>query len=166
MACAILVALDASQPLKIVHYSFLDEENQDPDYFWQLPFKPYSLEDLKSKVSQTRVRLNGRYKGLLEPSKLGEGETCDDTVEFLHRTLRDYLMRCEVVEKLLSKTSKNIDSFGKLSQLFLAGMKFVSNLHKHEPFTTIIEFAQKGSQRSGSSVEEFAIYDHIELVLQ
>jgi hypothetical protein len=166
MACAILVALDASRPLKIIHYSFLDEEDHDPQYCWQLPFQPYSYEELKLKVSQTRKRLNGRYKGLLESSKLDENKTCDNSVEFLHRTLRDYLMRPDVTATLLSNAPKHFDSFAKLSQLFLGEMKFVSNACRHETFASIINFAQKTSQRSGNHLEEFAMYDHVELVWQ
>jgi hypothetical protein len=45
----------------------------------------------RSRVAQTCTQLSGRYKGILEVSKHEGDSKADDTVDFLHRTLRDYL---------------------------------------------------------------------------
>ncbi|KAF2477692.1 uncharacterized protein BDR25DRAFT_275021, partial [Lindgomyces ingoldianus] len=57
--------LRAQEPLNTIHYSFLEED--DPEAGLELDFTPFDEGQLQTHISKTWTRLNGRYKGLLEP---------------------------------------------------------------------------------------------------
>lgn len=46
IASAFLVALKANTPMKIIHYSFLEEQEQDPTLCFKLPYERYSDNEI------------------------------------------------------------------------------------------------------------------------
>ena len=163
MARTLLVALDSPFPLKIVHYSFLDEEN--PNYGFQLHYQQFDKATLHKRVTQTHKRLNGRYKGLLEVWKHGEDIEADDAVNFLHRTLRDYLLTPQVRKRLLQDLPPDFDAFVHIGSVYLAEAKFVLDCHPRS-FRASIYIASKITQMTEDVEVEFKIYDHVERVLR
>ena len=72
--------------------SFADEE--DIDFAVRLPIRPLSKSRYLARVATLRRRLNSRCKGLLEISgRRGR-------VDFLHRTVKDFLVRPDVMSKI------------------------------------------------------------------
>ncbi|KAF2121231.1 hypothetical protein BDV96DRAFT_537854 [Lophiotrema nucula] len=83
MAIAFEVAIRAPQPLKMIVYWYLDE-CADPT-----SSSPPAQEMLNIPLIEDRMsrRLSGCYKGLLE----GTGPLGSQRVQFIHRTIHDYL---------------------------------------------------------------------------
>lgn len=86
-----LAALDSSEPLLLMAYSYFDEEFDDANYVFELDNNPPELYDIILRHKQTERRLNGRCKGLLETYRDTEGvDFFRYRVGFLHRTVRDF----------------------------------------------------------------------------
>ncbi|KAF2441831.1 hypothetical protein P171DRAFT_465451 [Karstenula rhodostoma CBS 690.94] len=105
MARTFQVALQATEPLTLIAYSFLDEA--DPDYAINARIRAFDRNDIFVRHRQTKRRINGRYKGLLEVS--AESSASDFfgyRVEFFHRTVHDFLQLKEI-QKLLSSYLSN-----------------------------------------------------------
>ena len=99
-------ALVATAPMSLMTYSFLDdfvhEGTTTPSN------KVLTMEDILSRQDDMRRRLNGRCKGLLEVTSSGDSETAAyimsfPKVDFLHRTVRDFLLTKDV-QNLLSQS--------------------------------------------------------------
>ncbi|KAI1752990.1 hypothetical protein F4782DRAFT_540015 [Xylaria castorea] len=91
MAGTLRLARAAEKPLSILFYEFHDKEYRDNEYFLNIK---RSEPDKERESMRDRVerRLNAYCKGLLEVH--------GDRVEFLHRTVADYLSIPDVVERL------------------------------------------------------------------
>jgi hypothetical protein len=87
------IAIHALEPLPVLAFHFLDEENKDngKDYAINAPITSYLPEQMDNISSRMKKRLNARCKDLLE---LVEDEwehfsMYRHKVDFLHRTVRD-----------------------------------------------------------------------------
>ncbi|KAF4463020.1 nacht nucleoside triphosphatase [Fusarium albosuccineum] len=101
MAGALKVALYAMQPLDAMIYSFLDDEYEDENYWQHLLLIEQSSDWVDMRQDQTVRRLNGRCRGLLE-NQLGK-------IEFLHRTVADFLRTSEMSEFLDARSRKGFN---------------------------------------------------------
>lgn len=96
------VAMCSPIPLALMIYSFLDEGFEDEKFALNAPFRQMPDHVIELRHEQMRRRLNGRCKGLLEvyrnpsldPYYLGH------QVDFLHRTVRDFLRTKEMSDYL------------------------------------------------------------------
>ncbi|KAF2730459.1 hypothetical protein EJ04DRAFT_46187 [Polyplosphaeria fusca] len=93
-----LAILQASRsPLTLLLLSYADEE--DPDIVSNCPRVALSSQQADARAIILRRRLNACCKGLVE-SRLQPGEAqCDAKVEYLHRTVKDYIERPDVWPK-------------------------------------------------------------------
>ena len=91
MACTFQEALQATEPLTLIMHSYLDET--DAYHALRMVSAPMDNYDMDTRTSRMRKRINGRCKGLLEPYFDPRATTFwGHRVEFLHRTVRDYLL--------------------------------------------------------------------------
>lgn len=163
MARTFLTALASPKPLKIIHYSFLDED--DPYLGWTTDFEPIDQDQINTRISSTRWRLNGRYKGLLEPDS--NENSCHVTVDFLHRTLRDFLLNSRVEKYLIARAPKDFDPTRAAMGTTLAEAKFLSNNLEPRDFLHALEFATRiDALRGHNRLSEFQIMDHIEVMFR
>lgn len=102
MARTFLAALYTQEPLQTIHYHFLDEE--DATFDSKSLITPWPDPKIQQVVNQTHRRLNGRFRGLLEPS-VSKAITKNPTVDFLHRTLRDFLGTERMINWLKTQAS-------------------------------------------------------------
>lgn len=108
--------------LSLVAYSFLEEI--DPDFALSLPIGCLSEADILNRQGQMRRRLNGRYKGLLEVWDSGGGELYSRyTVQWLHRTVRDFLATGGMQDMLRSYLPPRFSISAALGRAFLAQIK-------------------------------------------
>lgn len=91
MAGTLRLARAAEKPLNILFYEFHDKEYRDDEYFLNIKRHQY-YEERGSIRDRVERRLNAYCKGLLEVH--------EDRVEFLHRTVADYLSISDVAERL------------------------------------------------------------------
>jgi hypothetical protein len=108
------VTLRAPRQLGLRLYSFLDDLDRDADFAFKLETKPMEPAELRRMEHLARTRIVGRSRGLLEcrdsqgdvnqelapivdlvPGSQGGVDPClysEPVVDFLHRTVRDFLL--------------------------------------------------------------------------
>ena len=97
MSTALQLAVVAYGPLPTVVYHFHDLEYEEEDYALNMSTETFDAETMACLEVQTSRRLNARCRGLLEVSPDGT------TVDFLHRTVRDFLRTREMADFIASK---------------------------------------------------------------
>ncbi|KAL5091206.1 hypothetical protein Trisim1_003178 [Trichoderma cf. simile WF8] len=98
------VAMGSRSPLPLMIYSFLDEDFENQNFALQIPVKQMPMVEVVRRQDQLRRRLNGRCKGLLEVCRnSNEGPYMGHRVDFLHRTVRDFLRTKEMSDFLAEK---------------------------------------------------------------
>lgn len=124
-------ALKTEQPLSLMMYSFLDEE--DLDAVAAAPFNPLTTEEISSRQDDMRRRLNGRCKGLLE---VVSSEVVNlfgpstytyrfhaPKVEFHHRTVRDFLHTKDMQNMLVEHLKAGFEPKLRFCKALLAQLK-------------------------------------------
>jgi hypothetical protein len=146
------VALQANEPLSLLTYSFLDEE--DPDFSIKLPPSPLALAETRSRKDDTRRRINGRSKGLLEVSTVRlEDTTVIHSVDFLHRTVRDFLTTKSMHLMLKEMAPSTYNACFALSRALLANLKTIPRTHslenEYELLNDALEYARRAEDQRG-----------------
>ncbi|KAK7211699.1 hypothetical protein V2G26_018877 [Clonostachys chloroleuca] len=102
------VAMGSPSPLPLMIYCFLDEEYEHHNFALHMPVKQMPMLEVERRQAQLRRRLNGRCKGLLEVyENASEGKYLGYRVDFLHRTVRDFLRTKEMSDFLMAKTTED-----------------------------------------------------------
>ena len=126
MALTFQQALEATETLPLLGYSFLDEH--DVDFALKLDIQEMTHGELASRHASMRRRLNGRCKGLLEVV-VEQPFTEEVTfwgirVDFLHRTVRDFLKSKEVQTSLAHYVNEeHFNTNSSLCRMYLALIK-------------------------------------------
>jgi hypothetical protein len=147
-------SLQARGPLSLMIYSFLDEE--DPDFAIKLPPTLMTTTEIHSRHEEMRRRINGRSKCLLEVSA-GQHDGLFNMydVEFLHRTVRDFLQTKDTQIKLRSMTSGTYNPCLALSRAHLAAFKTrpedgkETSVTQSEVWDDLLDFAQRAEDQRG-----------------
>ncbi|KAH6962433.1 hypothetical protein BKA56DRAFT_174743 [Ilyonectria sp. MPI-CAGE-AT-0026] len=115
MAGTLRFALAASEPLPVTLYCFHDLEYKDRKYATKEKVEPWDVEKLRLLEAPFARRLSSRCKGLLEI----QGRR----VEFLHRTVMDFLRTVEMSDFLSSKTPRDFNPTFSIFQAYVAWIK-------------------------------------------
>jgi len=109
MARTLAIAVNATEPLLVELYALQELEYEDHDYALRIKAEPHEYSDLyfQSLLKPVYRRINGRTKGLLE---INGGR-----IEFLHRTVKDFLHTKEMADFL--RTKSGAEFCGSLSIL-------------------------------------------------
>ena len=119
-------ALEAVEPLSLLTYSFLDEEN--------LKIVLASTDNLLTtdkiviRKDDMQRRLNGRCKGLLEvvrPKKKFANELPILRVDFLHRTVYDFLLTKDIQNMIVEHLAADFDPKMRICKALFAELKFM-----------------------------------------
>ena len=127
-----LLALQASEPLSLMTYVMVDELECDPSYALNLRIQQMSLAEIASKHSDMKLRIDSRCKDLLEVTPVSsvidklKPSFYDFKVDFLHRTVRDFLHLKEIYKWLLKNASCGFNVDQILCAAFLAQLKTIS----------------------------------------
>lgn len=124
-----LLALQASEPLSLMTYAMVDELEINPSYALNLEIERMSSADIDSKHSVMKFRINARCMDLLEVTPVSNKFSpsfYDYRVDFLHRTVRDFLHLKEIHEWVLENISCGFNVNQSLCAAFLAQFKTVS----------------------------------------
>lgn len=129
-AQAFKFALEAVKPLSLMTYSFLDEENLDAAM--SAPVHRLTEQEIESRQADMRRRLSGRCKGLLEVSSGGNstGGLLPENfhkfkVDFLHRTVRDFLITKDMQDMLAENLRPDFEPKSCLCMAILAHVKAI-----------------------------------------
>ncbi|KAM5350434.1 hypothetical protein ACJ41O_006939 [Fusarium nematophilum] len=121
MAHTLRIAVNAREPLYFLLYSLHEHEYSDIDYALQHSSTQISNEDAKKLRDQCQRQINDRCGGLLEVKSTG-------MVEFLHRTVRDFLLGREMSDYLSNKSSQSFMVSVSTLKAYVAMMKRGSQL--------------------------------------
>jgi len=122
MAYSFQYALHAAGPLTLVTHSFLDESDQD--FAFKIPLKPYDKHDIYLRHAKMRRRINARCKGFFEVC--AEPMATDffgHQIEFLHRTVRDFLRTKNVQDMLAKHLDESFNVNASMCRAYLAVIK-------------------------------------------
>ncbi|KAH8592623.1 hypothetical protein B0O99DRAFT_629379 [Bisporella sp. PMI_857] len=112
----------ASEPLSLLSLSLAEEGFEKA---MSSEVKPMPVNEISFRVEAMRRRLNSRCKGLLEAPTL-EVDGSEAKVQYLHRTVRDYLHRTDTWEYIISGTKNSFDADLALSAAFLLHIKIMA----------------------------------------
>ncbi|KAI1159956.1 hypothetical protein F5B18DRAFT_664191 [Nemania serpens] len=125
-----LVTLEAAEELPLIAYWFMGDE--DSDYPINLERKQLSIGHLNKRMKQMKKRLNAYSKGLLEVQEQRSTNEEDSlpssvyfkrSVNFLHRTVRDYLNLDRTRQMLRKWCSPNFDADEAICKALVAQIK-------------------------------------------
>jgi hypothetical protein len=93
-----------SQALTAIQLFFADED--DPAFIFQLqpPTQSTRRAKLSSQANLIKRRINACSKGLLELRKKNDEPLANATVQYLHRSVRDFVQRSDIWSKLCEAT--------------------------------------------------------------
>lgn len=95
MAQIFLITTEQRHPLPIFFFSFLVRENRSPDYALDAPIRPLNYEEWEETKSLWLARIQNRCGDLLVVrDSLQPAFLLQNPVDFIHRTVRDFLQGC------------------------------------------------------------------------
>ena len=123
----LLICLEGIQPLSLLALWFYEKEKITSGYALRAERKPFSSADVISVRETIHKRINARGQDLLvieaDTMNLGYQEHLMYTVRFSHRTVKDFLSKPDISQKLTSWKSKDFDARAALCQATLAIVK-------------------------------------------
>jgi hypothetical protein len=139
MAQIFLIAVDELQPLPLFAFSLLERERADKDYALNAPIKPISNEDLSEDYPKWKSRIQNRCGDLLVVEDGPHPIFLDHPVDFLHRTVRDFLQDCyyQQLRQNLDPYFSPVASLSKMCLFFLKSLP-VSNFRDKDTVNTIV----------------------------
>ncbi|KAK4210084.1 hypothetical protein QBC37DRAFT_390760 [Rhypophila decipiens] len=127
MAETLMIAAAGREPLHGAIYSFHDLSFENKDYATQEKVVPWSFREFVEFMEPFSRRLSSRTKGLLEVNSL-EG------VDFLHRTVRDFLRTSDMMKYLAQKARTRFDPSLAIFQGYICWIKHARFLLAQEGF--------------------------------
>ncbi|KAH8880969.1 hypothetical protein GQ53DRAFT_812944 [Thozetella sp. PMI_491] len=115
MSGSLQIALAAKRSLPLEVYGFHDLEYQNPEYATKEPTVPWSHAKTRAFTGPVMRRLASRCKGLLIVS--------NGRVEFLHRTVRDFLRTAKMRDFLVKKGPLGFDPAFSILRAYIATIK-------------------------------------------
>jgi hypothetical protein len=120
------VALASPVPLSLLNYWFLDCEEENPRFAIDMKMESLEAAAIQERERIMRKRINARCKGLLQfeaRSSFSESHPSEFQVEFLHRTVRDFLMTEDLQKLILTWLASTFNPNLTACQTLLAEFK-------------------------------------------
>ncbi len=140
---------ESKDPPSLILLSYADEE--DTESAITRPIEPASQEDFSLRADTMRRRLNSRCKGFLEVErKSNDPELSNEgTVQYLHRTVKDYLASEEVQKTLSAALKPSFDPHLSMCAGSLAYLKSIDDLGflRHEVSWTRLNICLDSASR-------------------
>ena len=130
-----LTSIHVSQPQSILFYSFLEHVALDPNYvLGDIEPLSFSQSDLQSLYEKQRKSLNARCKDLLEITIVPDDYAfLKFKVDFLHRTVKDFLSTSDVHDRFKMKAGAGFEVRKTVCRAHLAQIKASVLLFKETP---------------------------------
>lgn len=116
-------------PLPAITFSFLEREKEEPNFALEQEIDPIPETEVISESEKMRTYLNARCKDLIEvnikpnPRSKESLTILEYQVDFLHRTVRDFLMTKEMHDLLQERAPAKFDARTALCSVQLALIK-------------------------------------------
>ncbi|KAJ4012367.1 hypothetical protein NW752_008041 [Fusarium irregulare] len=118
MSQIFLITIDEVQPLPVFLFSLLQEEKQNENYAIDAPIKSLNFEAVDADRQSMRALVHNRCKDLLVVEDGKHPVVLSHPVDFLHRTVRDFLRDC-YYDQLKSQLKRNFDPLISLCNMML-----------------------------------------------
>lgn len=152
MAQIFLITTEEVQPLPLFAFSLLEQESRDSDYAVKAPISPSTKQEVSEAEDQWKSRIQNRCGDLLIVNNMPHPIFLGSPVDFLHRTVRDFLQDCyhqSLVEIVTPQSS--FDPLVSLCRMTLFLLKSIPNE----------DFRRKSSiNRVIGLTDEFLYYAH------
>ncbi|KAH7135620.1 hypothetical protein B0J11DRAFT_454149, partial [Dendryphion nanum] len=112
-------------PFSPLTYWFMDEQEDCPQMALSMPVQGISAHQSFVRMTQITTRINGRCKGLLEVTPVPREGRYNSRVDFLHRTVRDYLMTTDVQAIIKSNEGEAFNTNLAICGALLAELKTI-----------------------------------------
>lgn len=149
-----LITAHAVQPLSVTAYYFLQKEDLESQYALRAPVRPILELSTYSVRSEVMDRVNFLCKDLLEVNEVTRDGVCDYQVDFVHRTVKDFLMTKDMHQQLVQRATNDFssgwDAHETLCAITLACTKSLRLVHS----------TQKSLNILFTLVDEFMFYAH------
>ena len=146
------VVVEAIRPLSIVAISFVEKENKNPQYSLKAEIRPYGDDEVNSIHRKVQKRLNARCKDLLEINIDPDADFYFRyKVDFLHRTVRDFLKAPHMRKMLSDWTTETFNAQSTLCKALLGEIKSLPM--KEEYLSTQTDLFEL--------VDDFLYYAHV-----
>ena len=120
----LLICLEGIQPLSLLALWFYEQERITPDYALRAETNSLSKADVIVIFESIHKRINARGQDLLEiEANTFESEHRMYTVRFSHRTVKDFLLKPDMLKELNSWKSTKFDARVALCKATLASIK-------------------------------------------
>lgn len=163
MAACLSIAVNAKHPLPFLIYSMHEHEYEDEDYAVKLAPTPISETELAVLRDHCYRRINARCGGLLDMKH--------DSIEFLHRTVRDFLFTGEMSvyfkEKLRRGFSTDLSTFRAYVAILKRNRQLAETIFQDSMQSLLweaLQFANNSMQEFEDTV--FDLIDHLEKLYQ
>lgn len=117
MATTLQISLAATEPVDVAVYSLHELEYEDLDYASKISLQAVAESGVTPSCEQTRRRIKARCRGLVEVN------SHSNRVEFLHRSVMDFLRTGEMSQFLTNKAPQWFDANLSLARAFTAYIK-------------------------------------------
>ncbi|GJC83678.1 hypothetical protein ColLi_06516 [Colletotrichum liriopes] len=101
------VMIASGQPLPLLAFEFLDQEEKDPQYALHMSLDLFSTTTISSTYKRLRKRVEARGRDLLQISKNSDARFLQLQVDFLHRTVRDFFRETRAMDETLQLRETN-----------------------------------------------------------
>ncbi|OBT62583.1 hypothetical protein VE03_07372 [Pseudogymnoascus sp. 23342-1-I1] len=146
------MCLAATKPLSLLTFSFLEDEERDPDYAIHASISPWTNNDMKDNCGDIETRVKARCRDFLEitPSinkvdLVSDIQDNDDStlfresrlpmpvfwVDFLHRTARDFFLGDDMQTLLRDWIKTSFNPHVALCRSFVMQMKIIRPTSDH-----------------------------------
>lgn len=122
MSGVLAIAVKAGSPLNVSIYRFHSLEYEPVDYALERPVEPQDKQEEKVWYKKTKRRLNGWCRGLLE---VKQGQ-----VDFLHRTVMDFLRTKEMSDFLRVRNRDGFNANLSILRAYTAWIKLTASNEK------------------------------------
>lgn len=107
-------------------FSFADDSDEDPEFPFQIEKGLQEGADIQYRVKEMRKRLNSRCRGLIGITKFGSDASATFlrslTVQYMHRTVKDYMEQESTQQRLLDMLDMSNDRFDPYVRLCSASL--------------------------------------------
>lgn len=165
------LVMHGNRPLPAIAIFFLEKEKIDPDYALKLDLQ-LTETDIASISQRMRKHVNACCKDLLEVNVTRyEDSFLQHKIDFLHRTVRDFLLTKEMIHILRSGTTADFDPYVSLCRIVLSQIKTypltMVKSAENQPLMIMIHelfhYARKAEIHNG--IPQVAILDELDRVL-
>ncbi|RYC58805.1 hypothetical protein CHU98_g7404 [Xylaria longipes] len=140
MAGIIQIARFAKSPLSLCLYYHHDKQSESDDYAYSR-VQRLQPDDYFKGLNLTNRRINSKTRGLLEVvTLLGNRPVhIQQSVQFLHRTVRDFLRTREMDDFLSEKSRENFDPALEICKASLAWIKCEGRVKVLDPYANLTD---------------------------